>query len=144
MHNHYKLPSLLILFLCLSACSGSPYVEFFSYRELTEYAFFSHGWFPGILKEDAFSIKETYDVTSRHAFGKFKFKQRELYEAELSKCQLVASGLLHDKIEEIKKPALPQWFVPKDSIVNGHYLLVKYNDFYLLAEKNANRIYFFR
>lgn len=119
-------------------------MEFYSYRELMEYEFFSHGWFPGILKEDALAIKETYDVSSRHAFGQFEFKQRELYEAELSKCQLVASGLLLDKVESVKRPVLPKWFAQKDNITKGKYLLVKYDDFYLLAEKNANRIYFFR
>ncbi len=137
-----KLPIFLLLFLF--ACSESPEVDFHSYHELMEYEFFSNGWFPRILKEDAFAIKETYDVGSRHAFGQFEFKQRELYEAELSKCQSVTSGSLLDKIESVKRPALPKWFAQKDNITNGKYLLVKNGDFYLIAEKNANRIYFFR
>lgn len=139
-----KLSFFLILFLCFSGCNESPVVEFYSYKELMEYDFFSHGWFPGILKEDAFGIKETYDVSSRHAFGKFEFKQRELYEADLKNCPPIAIGLLQEKIGKIERPALPKWFVPKDSIANGHYLLVKHGDFYLIAAKNASRIYFFR
>jgi hypothetical protein len=139
-----KLSFFLSLFLCLSACNESPVVEFYSYHELMEYDFFSNGWFPGILKEDAFGIKETYDVTSRHAFGKFEFKQRELYEADLKDCPTVAAGLLQEMMDKIERPSLPQWFVPKDSIAKGHYLLVKHGDFYLIAEKSANRIYFFR
>lgn len=59
------------------------------------------------MKEDAFAIKETYDVGSRHAFGQFEFKQRELYEAELRKCQAIDSSLVLDKIESVKRPALP-------------------------------------
>ncbi len=146
MPNLLKLSFALILclFLSLSGCSESPYVEFYSYHELMEYEFFSHGWFPGILKEDAFAIKETYDVGSQHAFGQFEFKKLELYEAELSKCLPVVSGLVLDKIEKIKRPALPKWFVPKDSIANGKYLLLQQGDFYLITEKNAYRIYFFR
>ena len=139
-----KLPSFLILFLCLSACSESPYVEFYSYHELMEYEFFSHGWFPGILKEDAFAIKETYDVASRHAFGQFEFRRRELYEAELKNCRMVPADSLLAKIEEIERPAFPGWFVEKRNIEKGQYILMKYDDFYLIAEKNANRIHFFR
>ncbi len=139
-----KIYSSLMLFLLLSACSESPYVEFFSYHELMEYKFFSHGWFPGILKEDAFGIKETYDISSRHVFGQFEFRQRELYEVELKSCPFVAAGLLQEKIGKIERPSLPKWFIPKDSIADGHYLLVRYGDFFLITGKNANRIYFFR
>ncbi len=139
-----KITFSVILFLCLSGCNESPVVEFYSYQELMEYEFFSHGWFPGILKEDAFGIKETYDVTSRRAFGQFEFKQRELYEADLKDCPPVAIGLLLEKIGKIERPALPKWFVPKDSIAKGYYLLVKHGDFYLIVAKNTNRIYFFR
>ncbi len=144
MLKFLKISSFLLFFFCLSVFNESPYVEFYSYKELNEYEFFSHGWFPGLLKEDAFAIKETYDIGSRHAFGRFEFKQRELYETELKNGPLLSADSLLAKIEEIERPALPQWFVPKDSIANGHYLLVKYNDFYLVAAKNTNRIYFFR
>jgi len=144
MPKFLKLSFFLSLFLCLSGCNESPVVEFYSYHELMEYEFFSHGWFPEILKEDAFAIKETYDVTSRHAFGQFEFKQRELYEADLKNCPPVTAALLVEKIGKIERPSLPKWFVSKDSITKGNYLLVRYSDFYLVAEKNANRIYFFR
>lgn len=144
MPNLLKIPIVLLLFLGLSSCSESPEVEFYSYHELMEYEFFSHGWFPGILKGDAFAIKETYDVGSRHAFGRFEFKQRKLYEAELRKCQPVDLGLLLDKIKKIKRPALPKWFAQKGNLTKDKYLLLRYDDFYLIAEKNANRIYFFR
>lgn len=139
-----KIFSILILILCLSACSESPYVEFYSYHELMEYEFFSHGWFPGILKEDAFAIKETYDVGSRHAFGQFEFKRRNLYEAELKNCRLVPADSLLTIIAEIERPVVPQRFATTENIAKGQYILVKYDDFYLIAEKNANRIYFVR
>lgn len=144
MPNLHKFPSFLLLFFCLSSCSESPYVEFYSYHELMEYEFFSHGWFPEILKEDAFAIKETYDVTSRHAFGQFEFKRRELYEVELKNYPSVSANLLLEKINKIERPTFPDWFVEKESIAKGQYLLVKSGDFYLIAEKTTNRIYFFR
>src|SRR5690242_9940535 len=118
-----KLSFLLILFLCLSACNESPVVEFYSYHELMEYEFFSRGWFPEILKEDASGIKESYDVSSRYAFGQFEFKQRELYEADLKTCPTVAAGLLQEMMDKIERPSLPQWFVPKDSLAKGHLLI---------------------
>jgi hypothetical protein len=144
MPNLLKISAILILFLFFSACSESPFVEFYSYHELMEYEFFSHGWFPEILKEDAFAIKETYDVGSRHAFGRFEFKQRELYEADLKTCLPVAPDLLLEEINKIERPAFPEWFVEKENIAKGQYLLVKSGDFYLIAEKITNRIYFFR
>lgn len=139
-----KLSFFLILFLSFSGCNESPYVEFYSYHELLEYDFFSHGWFPGILKEDAFGIKETYDITNRHAFGKFEFKQRDLYEPDFKTCRSVPADSLLGKIEEIKRPSFPKWFVPKENIAKSQYLLLKYNDFFLIVEKNTNCIYFLR
>jgi len=109
-----------------------------------EYEFFSHGWFPGILKEDAFAIKETYDVANRHAFGQFEFKQRKLYEAELKACRLVPADSLLATMEKIERPVVPQWFATTKNIAKGQYILMKYDDFYLIAEKNANRIHFVR
>ena len=43
MPNLIKLSAILILFFFLSACSESPFVEFYSYHELMEYEFFSYG-----------------------------------------------------------------------------------------------------
>ncbi len=139
-----KLSFFLILFLSFSGCSESPYVEFYSYHELMEYNFFSHGWFPGILKEDAFGIKETYDVTSRHAFGKFEFRQRDLYEPDFKICRSVPADSLLSKIEEIERPSFPRWFIPKGDITKSQYLLLKDKDFFLIVEKNTNCIYFLR
>lgn len=99
---------------------------------------------PRDIKGGCFAIKETYDVGSRHAFGRFEFKQREFYENELKTCQLVSATLLLGKIESIEQPAFPKWFVSKENIKNGQYLLARYDDFYLIVEKNANRIYFLR
>jgi len=144
MSKLFKIATILFLWLCFSGCNESPYVEFYSYHELMEYSFFSHGWFPGILKEDAFGIKETYDVTSRHAFGKFEFKQRDLYETDFKTCRSVPADSLLGNIEEIERPSFPKWFVPKDSIAKGHYLLLKHNDFFLIVEKNTYCIYFLR
>ena len=139
-----KLSFFLGLFLCLSGCTESPYVEFYSYHELMEYDFFSHCWFPGILKEDAFGIKETYDVTSRHAFGKFEFKQRDLYEPDFKTCRSVPADSLLSKIEEIERPSFPKWFIPKGNIEKSRYLIVKDKDFFLIVEKDTNCIYFLR
>jgi len=144
MSKLFKIAIILFVWLCFPGCNESPYVEFYSYHELMEYDFFSHGWFPGILKEDAFGIKETYDVTSRHAFGKFEFKQQDLYETDFKTCRTIPADSLLGKIEEIERPFFPKWFISRDSIAKGHYLLLKYNDFFLIVEKNTNCIYFLR
>ena len=114
MSKLFKIASILFVWLCLSGCSESPYVEFYSYHELMEYDFFSHGWFPRILKEDAFGIKETYDVSSHHAFGKFEFKQRDLYEPDFKTCRSVPADSLLSKIEEIERPSFPKWFIRRE------------------------------
>lgn len=139
-----KITTLLGIWLWLTSCNESPYVEFHSYQELTEYNFFSNGWFPEILKEDAFGIQETYDVTSKHVFGKFDFKQRPDYDSIITNYRIVKKDSLLDQIGKINKPRYPQWFIQKEKLANNRCLFVKHHDFYLIVEKEANRIYFIR
>lgn len=139
-----KIAALVGLSLWVTSCSESPYVEFHSYQELNEYNFFSNGWFPEILREDAFGIQETYDVTSKHAFGKFDFKQRPDYDSIITSYQTVEKDSLLDRIEKTNKPRYPQWFIQKEEFANDRCIFLKDNDFYLIVKKESNRFYFFR
>lgn len=139
-----KIAAVLGVWLWFTSCNESPYVEFHSYQELNEYEFFSNGWFPEILREDAFTIQETYDVTSKHLFGKFDFKRRPACDSILMNYRIVEKDSLLDRIEEINKPRYPQWFIQKEELANDRCIFVKQHDFYLIVEKEANRIYFFR
>lgn len=139
-----KIAAVLGVWLWFTSCNESPYVEFHSYQELNEYEFFSNGWFPEILKEDAFGIQETYDVTSKHVFGKFDFKRRPAYDSIIANYSIEAKDSLLDRMGKIYKPRYPQWFIQKEDFANDKCLFVKQNDFYLIVEKKANRIYFFR
>ena len=139
-----KIAAVLGVWLWLTSCNESPYVEFHSYQELNEYEFFSNGWFPEILREDAFGIQETYDVTNKHLFGKFDFKRRTACDSILANYRIVEKDSLVDRIEKINKPRYPQWFIRKEEFGNDRCIFVKHKDFFLIVEKEANRIYFVR
>lgn len=143
MPKPFKIASILFVYLCIS-CSESPYVEFHSYQELSEYEFFSHGWFPEILSEDAFAIQETYDISSRHVFGKFDFKHRATCDSSITNYEIVTKKALLGRIEKIDRPDFPEWFLSTENIDTTQYLLKTHNDFYLIVSKTANRIYFLR
>ena len=139
-----RIAAFFGVWLWLTSCNELPYVEFHSYQELNEYEFFSNGWFPEIIREDAFGIQETYDVTSKHLFGKFDFKQRPAYDSIIANYRIVEKDSLLDRIEKINKPLYPQWFIQKKDFAGDKCLFVKQNDFYLIVEKESNRIYFVR
>jgi hypothetical protein len=144
MVRKIKITIFLTACLCLYSCNESPHIDFHSYQELSEYDFIRKGWFPEILKDDAFSIKESYDVNNKHLFGKFDFKNRPRYDSIFNSYLIVEKDSLLEKIEDIHKPRCPKWFVPKEYLTEDKYLIRRYNDFYLIMEKKANRIYFLR
>jgi len=139
-----RIAAVFGVWLWLTSCNESPYVEFHSYQELNEYNFFSNGWFPEILQEDAFGIQETYDVTSKHLFGKFDFKQRPDYDSIIANYRIVEKDSLLDQIEKINRPRYPQWFIQKEEFASDRCIFVKHHDIYLIVKKDANRIYFIR
>lgn len=139
-----KIAIVLITGLCLSSCNESPHVDFHSYQELSEYDFIINGWIPEIMNDDAHLIQETYDMNSNHLYGKFDFKDRTKYDSIIKSYITVGSDSLLEKIESIKRPRCPEWFISKKDITKDKYIISKHNDFYLIMEKEANRIYFLR
>ena len=144
MARIFKIAILLIAGLNLSSCNESPKVDFHSYEELSGYAFIDNGWIPEILNDDASGILETYDIASNHLYGKFDFKNRTKYDSIIKSYIIVDRDSLLEKIEKIKKPRCPEWFISKEDITNDKYIVAKNKDFYLMMDKEANRIYYLR
>ena len=136
--------SFPLVCLCFSSCYESPHIDFHSYQELSEYNFITHGWIPELMGEDAYAIQETYDVNNRHLFGKFEFKDRVRYDSIIKSYSVVEGDSLLAAIKAINKPRYPKWFIPKEELVKGNYIMVKHENFYLIMEKNGNRIYYLR
>lgn len=134
----------MTVWLCVLSCNESPQVDFHSYQELSEYNFISNGWIPEVLGTDAYSIQETYDINNHHLFGKFDFKYRSNYDSIMKSYPMLEEDSLLKKIEEIKKPRYPAWFVPKEDLKKDNYMMVKYKDFFVIMEKRTNRIYYLR
>jgi hypothetical protein len=139
-----NLPLFLFAFFCFSSCNESPKIDFHSFAELSQYDFIVNGWFPDILQNDAYNIQETYDINSKHLFGKFDFNDRSGYDSIISTCLVVQADSLIEHIEKIKKPEFPQWFIPNDDLNNSRYTVVKQKEFYLIIERDKNRIYYVR
>lgn len=139
-----KKASLILVCFFLLSCYESPQVDFHSYQELSEYNFIGNGWFPEILGKDAYGIQETYDSNNHHLFGKFDFTFRSGYDSIMKSYPVLEEDSLLKRIEEIKKPHCPAWFISKEELVNNHYIRVKHNNFYLVMNKKVNRIYFLR
>lgn len=139
-----KITLFIIAMFCLSSCNESPQVDFHSYQELAEYDFIINGWFPEILGDDATGIMETYDIQSRHLFGRFDFRRRSEYESFIKSCPVLEKDSLFKRIVQINKPRYPKWFIPKADLSCDKYIFAKHDNFYLILEKKSNRIYFLR
>jgi len=135
---------LLTALFCLSSCNESPYVIFHTYQELSEYDFISQGRIPEIVNDDAVEIRETYDIAKNHIFGSFDFVRRTEYDSVIKCYSTGDKDSLIKRIEEINKPRYPKWFIPIEALTGGQYIIAKHKDFYLMMDKNANRIFFLR
>lgn len=144
MERTIKIVLGMIVCLCLSSCSESPQVDFYSYQELSEYNFINNGWIPEIVGNDAYAIRETYDINNNHLFGKFDFKYRPKYDSITKSYLVMKKDSVLARVEKINKPRYPKWFIPKEDLTKGNYILLKYGDFYLIMEKKINRIYYLR
>ncbi|MDD4970663.1 MAG: hypothetical protein PHT07_14650 [Paludibacter sp.] len=144
MGRTINIATLLLVWLSLSSCYESPYIDFHSYQELSEYNFIRNGWIPEVVGNDASNIQETYDNTNHQVFGKFDFKNRPLYDSIFKSYDPVEANLLIARIKEIKKPQYPSWFIRLDDIKNDNCVLAKHENFYLIMDKKGNSIYFLR
>jgi len=143
--KNIKVTGVLIVWLFAASCnSGSPFVEFHSYQELSEYDFIKNDWFPEILNDDATAIQETYDVYTKHLFGSFDFNRRFEYDSIFKSYAVATSDSLFKRLENIEKPRYPKWFIPLENLSKGNFVVAKHNDFYLIMDKNTNRVYFLR
>lgn len=137
-------PVLLAILLSLTSCNGSPIVVFHSYDELTDYPFFDADWVPEIVRDDITDIRETYAVDNGHVFGRFDFINRNVYDSIFVQYQEANPDSLLLKINSIKRPKYPKWYIPKQELVSGKYQMAKQKGFYLLLARKENRIYFLK
>jgi len=144
MIGFVKTITFLIICFFLYSCNESSHIDFHSYQELSEYDFINNGWFPEILKDDAYMIQETFDYNNKHLFGKFDFKNRSNYDSIIHTYLLADRDSLINHIGKINNPNYPDWFVPKENINKNNFILAKENDFFIIMERKANRIYFLR
>lgn len=144
MKINLKIAVLLTTCLSFSSCNESPYVIFHSYQELSEYDFISQGRIPEIVNDDAIEIRETYDITNNHIFGSFDFIHRPEYDSVINGYSKGDKGSLLKRIEDISKPRYPKWFIPKEDINGGKYIIANHKGFFLMLDRNVNRIYFLR
>jgi len=144
MERLIKTVSLSVVCLCFSSCYESRHVDFHSYQELSEYSFISDGWIPEVMGQDACAIQETYDINNNHLFGKFDFRNRPVYDSIFKSCVVVQEDSLFAKIDAIKKPRCPKWFIPKERFLKSNYLMVKQQDFYLIMDRKKNIMYYLR
>lgn len=144
MERTIKIALGMIVWLCLSSCNESPQVDFYSYHELSEYNFISNGWIPEVVGNDACNIRETYDINNSHLFGKFDFKDRPKYDSIIKSYLVVEKDSVLARIEKINKPRYPKWFISKEDLTNGNYIMLKYENFILIMEKKVNKIYYLR
>jgi hypothetical protein len=144
MERAIKTSTLLLVWLCIYSCNESPHIDFHSYQELSEYSFISNNWIPALVGKDAYTIQETYDTNNKHVFGKFDFKFRTDYDSIMKSYPATENDSLFARIAEILKPGYPEWFIPKEDLKKGNYVLAKYENFYLIMEKKVNRIYYLR
>ncbi|MGE5796637.1 MAG: hypothetical protein ACM339_11815 [Ignavibacteria bacterium] len=125
MIGFVKTITLLIICFFLYSCNESAHVDFHSYQELSEYDFINNGWFPEILKDDAYMIQETFDIGNKQLFGKFDFKNRSKYDSIIHTYHLTDRDSLINHIGKINKPIYPDWFVSKENININNFILGK-------------------
>lgn len=144
MQTPIKITILSVICVFLFSCNESPHVDFHSYQELSLYGFFDKEWLPEILGADLTHVQQTYDVNNKHLFGEFEFTDRERYDSIVETYDKVEIDTLINRMEQINKPIAPDWFISKRDLVKGNYIFVKHQEFYLILEKEANRIYYMR
>lgn len=142
-----KVSAPILLFfiqLIISGCNDTPMVVFHSYDELTDYPFFGSSWVPEIVQEDITDIRETYAVENGHVFGRLDFTRRPVYDSIFSGYSTANQDSLLAKINSIKRPEYPDWFIPEKEITSGKYSLARHKGFYLFLHRTENRMYFLK
>jgi hypothetical protein len=99
------------------------------------------GWFPSIIYSDVTELRNISYLDSGNAFGKFTYKNSELYDSIFSRNNRISLELFDDIVRKNIKRR-PDWFPDSKKNDKSNLDVIKRKGFYILKNENGKKIYF--
>lgn len=139
--NRVKILTIFIQMNFFFSCSDGYKQNYKTFKEFSEKNERNKGWFPSIIYSDATELRNISYLDSNNAFGKFNYKNSELYDSIFSVNKKIDLELFDDKIRKnIKRK--PDWFPYSKKQDKSNLEVIQKERFYILKNKKQKNIYF--
>lgn len=130
-----------IIMTCILSCSNGYEQNYKTFDEFNQMNQRNKGWFPPIIYSDATKLRNISYLDSQNAFGKFSYKNSELYDLIFSKNQEINVELFENEMRNNSKNK-PNWFLNLEMMDKTNLEIIKVERFFILKNKNEKEIYY--
>ena len=135
---------LLSTVLFLSGCFDTFEQSYLNYSDLKR----MHnprlqGWFPDIVDEDAYNLKETHSIGPIESLGKFSYGKQHKIDTLLSNREIYRPSTVDSFkqfISSFKSIQVPEWFIKVENYAGK--MVFRKQDTYFIQSKEDRTIYF--
>jgi hypothetical protein len=139
--NIIKTFLVLIFTTFFFSCQNGYEQEYKTFEEFNQKNERNKAWFPKIINSDATELKNISYLDSLCAFGKFKYRNSEIYDSIFSINPKVNFDLFNEKVNRNKKQK-PTWFLEIKDLNKTNIELIQQGRFYILKNNTDKSIYF--
>ena len=140
-----KHAGLLVTLTCLLllGCSESYYQDYDNFHEFNKVNQRNKGWFPNIISNDAYDLKNTSYLDSLTAFGTFSYSNSSYYDSIFtdSNTKRIDYSIFEQKVKQYISRK-PEWFLNLQNVSKKDYQVVQIERFFIVREVTDKRVYF--
>lgn len=93
--------------------------------------YLNNGWIPNVLPKNATNIIEINDIDNNHLWGRFNYDCFEKLDSLNSNISnKISFKDLENKIKEINRPKIPEWFFNLESNRKKSFICFKYYEYF--------------
>ncbi|MFH1052273.1 MAG: hypothetical protein V1779_15240 [bacterium] len=142
--NRIKIFVLTAVFLIQFSCIENSRSYYANYSELREDDIIERGWIPDFLPLDSEEIYETHNIDINSTYGKFSYKSDLWIDSSNFRNYEFNIDSLKNKIKKINRPKKPKWFISDKELTDKDLLILRKQDWIIIADTFNQKCYFIR
>jgi hypothetical protein len=134
---------VILTYFLSSGCSDSYHQDYDNFNEFNKVNQRNKGWFPDIISNDAYDLKNTSYLDSLTAFGTFSYSNSKYYDSIFanSNAKKIDFSTFEQKVNRhISRK--PEWFLNLENASNNDYQVIQIERFFIARRVPDKRIYF--
>lgn len=137
-----RLLFFILTSLLLVSCSDGFEQSYDKYEDYNKGATLRNkSWFPDIVAEDSYDLKNDSYLDPLCAFGEFKYTNTNYYDSVFTNSQSIDRTTFLEKVTTHSNRK-PRWFLDSELISKDNLETIQIKRFYIARDKGQKKIYY--